>query len=165
MTRTRDMMLTEPGALVRRMFRDLDLWSEPRGFFPSVLRNTFAEVPWLPTLEMTERDQKLCIKLDLPGMKKEDINVNFTDEGLVIEGERTYETEDKKNEWFTTERRYGHFYRVVPLPEGVNYKEVKATFKNGVLEVTVPVPTATAKTPYKVPVEGEPDNKNVEVAA
>jgi HSP20 family protein len=165
MTRTRDMMPIEPAALLRRMFYDLDPWIEPRGFFPMPLRKTLAQVPWMPALEMTERDQMLFIKLDLPGMNKENVNVSFTDEGLVIKGERTQEIESKKDEWFTTERTYGHFHRVVPLPDGVNYKEVKATFKNGVLEVTVPVPAAEAKTPYRVPVEGEPETKNVKVAA
>ena len=153
MTRTRDMMLAEPGALIRRMFRELDPWAE------------FTELPWMPPLEMTERDHTLLIKLDLPGMTKEKVNVSFTDEALVIEGERTQETENKKDEWCTTERTYGRFCRVVPLPEGVNYKEVRATFKNGVLEVTVPVPAAEANPPYKVPVEGEPETKNVKVAA
>jgi HSP20 family protein len=159
------MMPIEPAALLRRMFHDLDPWVEPRGFFPSVLRKTLAEQPWIPTLELTERDHMLLIKVDLPGMNKDNINVNFTDDGLVIEGERTQEVESKKDEWFTTERTYGHFRRVVPLPAGVNYKEVKATFRNGVLEVTVPVPAAEARTPYKVPVEGEPETKNVKVAA
>lgn len=165
MTRTRDFILTEPRALIRRMFRDLDPWFEPRGVFPAAMRKAWGDVPWMPPLEMTERDHHLFIKLDLPGMKKEEINVSSTDEGLVIEGERTYETESKKNEWFTTERTYGRFYRVVPLPDGVNPKEVKATFKNGVLEVTVPIPAAEANAPYKVPVEGEPEAKKVEVAA
>ena len=114
---------------------------------------------------MTERDRTLFIKLDLPGLKKEEVNVSFTDEGLVVEGERTHEAESKKNDWFTTERTYGHFYRLVPLPEGVNYKEVKATFKDGVLEITVPVPAAAVKAPYKVPVEGESAAKDVKVAA
>jgi HSP20 family protein len=165
MTRTRDMILTEPGALIRRMFRDFDPWLEPRGFMPAAVRKTWGDVPWMPPLEMTERDHTLFIKLDLPGMTKEEINVSYTDEGLVIEGERTHETEAKKNEWFTTERTYGRFYRLVPLPEGVNYKEVKATFTNGVLEVAVPVPAAEAKAPYKVPVEGEPDAKTAKAAA
>jgi HSP20 family protein len=159
------MMLIEPGALIRRMFRDVDPWLEARGWFPPALRKTFAEFPWMPALEMTERDHKLLIKLDLPGLKKEEINVNFTDEGLVIEGERTQETEGKQHEWFTTERTYGRFSRIVPLPEGVNYKEVKATFKDGVLEITVPVAAAETKAPYKVPIEGEPEAKNVKVAA
>ena len=165
MTRTRDMMPIEPAVLLRRMFRDLDPWLETRGWFPPALRKTLGDFPWVPALEMTERDHTLVIKLDLPGLKKEEINVHFTDEGLVIEGERTNETEGKQNEWFTTERTYGRFYRVVPLPEAVNHMEVKATFKNGVLEVTVPVPVAEAKAPYKVPVDGEPETKNVKVAA
>ena len=165
MTRTRDMMLTEPGALIRRMFRDLDPWSEPRGWPFAALRKMPTDFPWTPELEMTERDHHLMIKVDLPGLKKEEVSVNLTDEGLVIEGERTRETESKKDEWFTTERTYGRFYRLVPIPEGVNNKEVKATFKDGVLEITVPVPAAAAKAPYKVPVEGEPEAKNVKVAA
>src|SRR4029078_4059032 len=142
MARTRDMMLVEPGTLIRRMFRDLDPWLETRGWIPPAGRKNRGSFPWMPAREITERDHTLVIKLDLPGLKKEEIDVNFTDEGLVIEGERTRETEDKKDEWFTTEQTYGRFYRVVPLPEGVDYKEVKATFKDGVLEVTVPVPAA-----------------------
>jgi HSP20 family protein len=165
MARTRDMMPVDPGALIRRMFRDLDPWLETRGWFPPALRKSFGEFPWMPALEMTERDRTLYIKVDLPGLKKEEINVNFTDEGLVIEGERTRETENKKDEWCTTERTYGRFYRVVPLPDSVDYKEVKATFKDGVLEVTVPVPAVETKAPYKVPVEGEPEGKNAKVAA
>jgi HSP20 family protein len=159
------MMLTEPGALMRRMFQDLDPLSERLGWPFAALRKTLTDFPWTPEVEMTERDHQLMIKVDLPGLKKEEVNVNLTDEGLVIEGERTRETESKKDEWFTTERTYGHFYRMVPMPEGVNHKEVKATFRNGVLEITVPVPAAAAKAPYKVPVEGEPEAKNVKVAA
>lgn len=167
MTRTKDTMLTEPGALIRRIFRDLEpwAWTEPRRVLAPTLRKTFEELPWVPTLEMTERDHTLYIKLDLPGLKKEEVSVSFTDEGLVIEGERTHEAETKKNEWFTTERTYGHFYRLVPLPEGVNVQEVKAAFKDGVLEVTVPVPVAEAKVPYKVPIEGGAEAKETEAAA
>ncbi len=166
MTRTRDMMLTEPGALIRRMFRELDPWAGQRGVPFAALRNTLTDFPWRPELEMTERDHQLMIKVDLPGLKKEEVSVNLTDEGLVIEGERTRETESKKDEWFTTERTYGRFYRLVPMPEGVNNTEVKAVFKNGVLEITVPVPAAAAaKAPFTVPVEGEPEANTVKVAA
>ena len=164
MTRTRDMMLSEPAALIRRMFRDLDPWSEARFPFTG-LRKTLSDVPWMPPLELTERDNNLIMKLDLPGLQKENIDVTLGEEGLVITGERTHEAETKKNEWFTTERTYGRFYRLVPLPEGVDYKEVKAAFKNGVLEITVPIPAAAAKAPHKVLVEGEPEAKTVKVAA
>ena len=162
MTRTRDMMLSEPAALVRRIFRDLDPWPEPRF---AGLRKTLADVPWMPPLELTEHDNHLIMKLDLPGLQKENIDVTLGEEGLVITGERAHEAESRKNDWFTTERTYGRFYRLVPLPEGVDYKEVKATFKNGVLEITVPIPAAASKAPFKVPVEGEPEAKTVKVAA
>lgn len=164
MTRTRDMMLSEPGALIRRMFRDLDPLSEPR--FPlGALRNTVVDVPWMPPLEMSERDHNLLITLELPGLTKDGIHVSLTEEGLVIEGERAREEEARKNGFFTTERTYGHFYRVVPVPEGLDFKEVKAVFKNGVLEITVPIPAAAAKAPFKVPVEGEPETKTAKAAA
>jgi len=165
MTRTMDRMLTEPGALLRRVFRDFDPWSEPRFPLAGLRSRTFAEVPWMPPLEMSERDHRLVITLELPGLKKEDIAVNLTDEGLVIEGERAHDAATRNDEWFTTERTYGRFYRVVPLPEGVDFKEVRATFRNGVLEISVPIPATAAKAPYKVPVEGESQANTVEVAA
>jgi HSP20 family protein len=134
--------------LMRRTFRDFDPLFDPRSWPFAGVRKTFGEFPWTPALEMTERDHKLMVKVDLPGLKKEEVTVNVTTEGLAIEGERTLEAEDKKSDWFTTERTYGHFYRLVPLPEGVNFKEVTGTFKNGVLEVTVPFPAAAATTPH-----------------
>ena len=165
MTRTRDRMLTEPGALLRRMFRDFDAWSEPR--FPLAARRsrTSAEAPWMPPLEMSERDHRLAITLELPGLKKEDIAVNLTDEGLVIEGERAHDAAKSNDEWFTTERSYGRFYRVVPLPEAVDFKEVRAMFRNGVLEISLPITAAPAKAAHTVPVEGESQADSMEVAA
>ena len=80
-----------------------------------------------------------------------------------LEGERKLETEEEKNHWYRRERTYGRFYRTVPLPEGVNAKEVEATFRHGVLEVTVPVRAVTAPAPHKVEVK-EPEEK-VTVAA
>jgi HSP20 family protein len=164
MTRTRDIMLSEPGALIRRMFRDFDPLSEARFPFAG-LRNAFTEVPWMPAVELTEHDHRLSIKVDLPGLKKEDIVVSLSDAGLVIEGERAHAAESRKNEFFTTERTYGRFYRVVPMPDGVDYREVNAMFENGVLEITIPVPAAAAKAPYRVPVDGESEAKTVKVAA
>jgi HSP20 family protein len=165
MTRTMDMMLTEPGMLIRRMFRDLDPLSEPRGWPFAGLRKPLADVPWMPELEMTERDHLLTVKVDLPGLKKENVAVSVTERGLVVEGERTHETQDKNNEWYTTERSYGRFYRLVPLPEGVKREAVTASFKEGVLEVTVPLPTVATTMTHVVAVDGEPKKKSVTVAA
>ena len=165
MARTMDMMLTEPVTFMHRMFRDLDPWLEPREWPFAGLRKPLADFPWVPELELKERDHRLMITVDLPGLKKEEVAVTVTDEGLVIEGERTHETEDRKNDWFTTERSYGRFYRLVPLSEGVKWDTVKASFKEGVLEITVPLPAAAATMTHTVAVEGEPEKKSVTVAA
>lgn len=73
--------------------------------------------------------------------------------------------QQKEGVIFTTERTYGPFYRMVPPREVVNHKEVKATFKNGVLEITAPIPAAATTAPYTVPVEGESEASKVKVAA
>ena len=164
MTRARDLMLMDPRAFMSRMLRDFDPWVEGRTWPRATLGKTFGDFPWVPALEMKERDHTLTVHVDLPGIKKEEVSVTVTDRGLVIEGERTHEAEDTHNDWFTTERTYGTFYRLVPLPDGVTKEAVKATFKDGVLDVTVPLPAAPADTTHKVAIGGE-TSKRVEVAA
>jgi len=164
MPRARDNMVTERAGSLRRMVGDLDRWLEPR--FPLAgLRTAPADVLWLPPIEMRERDRQLVITVELPGLKKEEIGVNVSSEGLAIEGERTQDGQRRKDAEFTTERTYGRFHRVVPLPAGADIKEVRATFRNGVLEISVPIPAAAARVPYTVPVEGEPQATTVHVAA
>ena len=95
---------------------------------------------WAPEIDMFEKDGQLKIVADLPGMNKDDVQIEFRDGMLVLEGERRDVHEDKANGFRRTERHYGHFYRTIPLPEGVNPEEAKAKFKNGELEITLPAP-------------------------
>jgi HSP20 family protein len=87
-----------------------------------------------------ERDNKLVTRIDLPGMKKEEVKVEVTDGHLAIFGERKSEKEERKESEYRCERAYGSFYRAVPLPQGAKLDDIQATFENGVLEVTVPLP-------------------------
>jgi len=98
------------------------------------------EAAWNPGIDVFERDKRLVTKVDLPGLKKEDIKVEVTDGYLTISGDRKREEEEKKDDFYRCEREYGSFYRAVPLPEGVKLEDVKATFVDGVLEVSVPLP-------------------------
>ena len=165
MTRTGDMK-TEPGMLMRRMFRDLDPLFESRGWPFASLRKPLTDFPWMPELEMKEKDGYLTVKLDLPGVKKEEVAITVEEGMLTIEGERKREEETRKEEWFTTERTYGRFFRSIPLAEGVKAEDVKATFTNGVLMVTVHLPAAAAApAPRKVPIEEGADKKAAKAAA
>jgi HSP20 family protein len=94
---------------------------------------------WLPQVEMFERNGKLNIRADLPGLSKDDIDVDITNDAVVIRGERQQEKEDSGEGYYHSERSYGSFYREIPLPSGVNAEEVNATFRDGVLEITMPV--------------------------
>jgi len=95
---------------------------------------------WIPGIDVFEKDNRLITKVDLPGLKKDDVKVEITDGHLAISGERKRETVEKKERFYRSEREYGSFYRAVPLPEGVKLENVKATFVDGVLEVSVPLP-------------------------
>lgn len=133
---------------------------EPRLFGGRWLKefDRFFETDFVPEMEVFEKNNLLTVRLDVPGLKKEEFTVHVAEGVLTVEGERKHETEEEKNHWYRRERTYGHFYRTVPLPEGVNPKEVKATFKGGVLEVTVPTRTAAPAAPHKVEVH-EPEEK------
>jgi HSP20 family protein len=146
----------DPFALLRQMTSELD-----RAFdeWPSFNWPSFGSVAapkaiaWSPRIDVVERDNRLVTKVDLPGMKKEDVSVEVTDGHLVLSGERKRETEEKKDNFYRTEREYGSFYRAVPLPDGVKIEDVKATFSDGVLEVSVPLPVRAKANIRKVEIE------------
>lgn len=95
---------------------------------------------WRPEIDCFHRGDEFIVRADLPGLDKKDIHVEVEDDMLVIEGDRTDEREDRREGYYTSERHYGHFYRMVPLPEGAIADSVKATFKDGVLEVAMKAP-------------------------
>jgi len=97
-----------------------------------------------PPMEIFEREGHLVVRADLPGLTKDDVHVEVTDEALTIEGERRSEHEERQGGFFRSERRYGTFRRQIPLPEGVNADQVTASFKDGVLEVSMPAPQRQA---------------------
>jgi HSP20 family protein len=95
---------------------------------------------WSPPIEVSEREGKLNICAELPGLKPEEVRVEITPDGLIIEGERRSEDESTQGGIRRSERRYGRFFRSIPLPEGVDPEQVRAQFTNGLLDVQVPLP-------------------------
>jgi len=93
---------------------------------------------WSPRTDLMENDDKYVIELDLPGMAKENININVQDNMLTIEGERKDETTEEGSGYLRSERSFGAFKRSFSLPAHVVEDKVKASFKNGVLTVHLP---------------------------
>jgi len=98
---------------------------------------------WSPQIEMYERDNKLVIRADLPGLNKNDVKVELNDNLLTIEGERKQEKRDERGGW--SERTYGRFFRGILLPGGITGENCNAKFKDGVLEITCDAPQRQQK--------------------
>jgi len=91
-----------------------------------------------PAVDVFEEKDEIVVKAELPGMDKENIEVNLTDHHLTIKGEKKKEEEVKEENYYRAERSYGSFLRTLELPKDVHADKVKASFKNGILEVRLP---------------------------
>ena len=95
---------------------------------------------WSPHVEVCERNGKLLIQADLPGLKRDDINVRVEQDAVIIQGQRQQQQTSNQSGYYRSERSYGSFYRTIPLPEGVNAESASATFRDGVLEIELDAP-------------------------
>jgi len=151
---------SSPFSFMRRFSEEMDRLFEDFGFGPSLFgptlsgfesglqsRGGFAEALWSPQIEAFQRGDELVVRADLPGLTKDDVKIEIHDDQLIIRGERRQEHEEgRRGEGqYRSERRYGSFYRSIPLPEGVNADNAKAAFRNGVLEITIPAPQPQAQ--------------------
>ena len=145
-----------PFGLLRRMSEDMDRMFRP-------FRSRFgadALAGWSPSIEVFERDGKLIVRADLPGMSKDDVKIQVVNDQLMIEGERTREHNDDKGPIHRSERSYGSFMRSISLPEGANIDQAHAEFNNGVLEVSIPIPEQ--KQARQIPIQtGSPERRQV----
>jgi HSP20 family protein len=119
---------------MERMFDDFGLerrWSSGRREVGQM---------WAPDVEVLQKNNELTIKADLPGLKKDEVSVEVTDNAITIHGERKREQQEEHEGFYRSERSYGSFWRTIPLPEGAITEQAKATFRDGVLEITMPAP-------------------------
>jgi len=93
---------------------------------------------WTPALDVHDEKENLTVQVELPGLKKEEINLSLHDGVLTVSGERKTEREDKEGETFRRERYFGRFQRSVTLPTAVDTAKVSASYKDGILTVTLP---------------------------
>ncbi len=141
----RDFFTASPFELMRHFSEEMDRTFENFGMSRGWGFGGGQSSQWTPAVEVFERDNNMVVRADLPGLTKNDIKVEMTDQGLCIQGERKREHEEKGEGFYRTERSYGQFYRLIPLPEEVSAEQVKAEFNNGVLEVVAPIPESSRR--------------------
>jgi HSP20 family protein len=135
--------------------------------FEDLFRRPFSlpEPSWWPRLRMPEMEEvspkvdifeegeNFVVKAEIPGMKKEEIEVNLTDDMVTISGEKKKEEKVEKKDYYRLERSYGSFSRSFRLPKEIQTDKAKATFKDGILELKVPKTEAAIKKEKKIPIE------------
>jgi|CXWL01.1.fsa_nt_gi HSP20 family protein len=149
------MMLRDPLDLFADIEREMyDMFNTPwpTMFRPlSAVRNIERQA-WIPRLDAYELNGELVVHCDLPGMKKEDVHVELDENDLVIRGERIVENKIERDNYLRSERSVGTFLRRLPLTFAADPKLIKANFKDGVLEIKLPLPVEAKKEVKKIAV-------------
>ena len=130
-----------------KWFDDIDTWVDT-GFFTDM-----PDTMWRPAIDIEEKDGKFMVRADLPGMKKDDIHIELHNGYLTLRGERKSEHKEKKGGYERFERTYGSFVRTLCVPEGVTEKDIHANYKDGVLELTIPVPKVVEPKTTEIKIE------------
>ena len=141
------LMRWEPFQELRRMHDEMDRMFE--GMMPSQP----SVMVMAPAIDVFEQDGNLVVRADVPGLKKDDIEVTATEDSVSIKGEFKKEEKVEEQGFYRQERRYGRFFRTIPMPTAINPDQVKAGFKEGVLEIIAPKAEAEKAKEKKVPIE------------
>jgi HSP20 family protein len=156
----RDPFGAGPFSMMRRMQEDMDRLFNSFGFGRSLM-SPFGEREqgdWAPAIDAFQRGNEFIVRADVPGLSKEDVSVEIGDDALTIRGERKYDHEEEREGYYRSERSYGSFCRVVPLPEGAVAESATASFKDGVLEISVQAPSHEVRRGRRIEIaEGKPE--------
>ncbi len=130
------------------MRRGLALWNpfgeleKVKAEFDNLVQNlvpsVYASGSMIPAIDIYETDKDVVIKVEIPGIKKEDLDISVKDSALYIKGEKKEEKEENTEAIHKVERVYGTFERVITLPQNVKAQEAKAEYKDGILEIRLP---------------------------
>jgi HSP20 family protein len=137
---------------LERMRREMDrLWDSLVEGRPGRRVEEIGE--WLPSLDVSETKNDLLVKAELPGLDPKEIDISVANGILTIKGEKKQEKEEKEENYHLVERSYGSFVRSVQLPKDVQSDNISASFKNGILKITLPKSEEAKKKEIKIKVE------------
>jgi HSP20 family protein len=162
---------SSPFSLMRQGIDEMDRWfsrltgsaSSPRGGdVPWAGSRMHVPSDWAPAIEAFQRGSDFVIRAEIPGMKRNDITVEAGDDSITIRGERKQEQTEDREGLYWSERSYGSFCRVIPLPPGTITDSAKASFTNGVLEVVMQAPSGEVRRGRKIDISGTPATESTE---
>lgn len=145
---------TSPWQMMRRMQEDMD----------RIFGQFFTEAPgagtqagleqWRPNVDISQNNKEWCVEAELPGVNKDDIDVQVQDHHLILRAEMKKEQQDEGEgrQYHHRERRYGFFERVLPLPENVDEEHIACDFKDGVLTLHLPKLEQAKQEPRRIPI-------------
>ncbi|MBI4183013.1 MAG: Hsp20/alpha crystallin family protein [Proteobacteria bacterium] len=108
-----------------------------------------------PAVDLIESETEYRVTAELPGLEEKDIELTLSDDVLTLSGEKKEEREERRTDYYLSERRYGSFRRAFRMPEGVDREKIEARFENGVLTVTLPKTKAAQRKARKIAVKGK----------
>ncbi len=134
-----------------RVRREMDrLWDS---FFERRPARREEEAEFLPTVDLAETENELVVKCEVPGLEPKDIDISLSDGMLTIKGEKKQEREEKEADYHLVERSYGSFTRSIRLPKEVRSEKISASYKNGILKITLPKSEEAKKKEIKIKVQ------------
>lgn len=125
-----------PNRTLRNLQREVDSLFDR--FFNRTGGDGSTSTVWSPRTDLVETDDDFRLRLDVPGLTKEDISINLQNRTLTVSGERTSERTEEGEEFVRVERAFGSFHRSFTLPDAVDENNIEATYDNGVLTISVP---------------------------
>jgi len=147
---------TELEGTYSSLFKDMDR------FFDTVTRSFFDDFPsrsngnshahFMPCMDIAETDDEYRLAAEFPGMDEKDINVSLSNGILTLKGEKKSEMEEKKMDFHRVERSFGAFHRSLQVPAEIDPEKIKASFKNGVLNLTLPKTVQARESVRKIPI-------------
>jgi HSP20 family protein len=108
------------------------------------------ERPWAPAVDVQRGNDMITVRADMPGVKPDHIKIEVQDNVLTLSGQKEEKKEEKDGDFVRRERRYGSFSRSMELPSGIDASKIEATSKDGVVEITIPLPSANKKEPVTI---------------
>lgn len=125
-----------PTGELRRLQREIDRIFE--GYWPARENGDGETAVWSPRVDLSEDEESYYVHVDVPGVTREDLDINYHDGVLAISGDRKSFEKDEKENYLRVERAFGHFYRAFTLPKSVIAENISANYADGVLKVRVP---------------------------